>query len=411
MSSHFDGDLLTVVCRLLGSFPSIKSISDEIEPSHLYLSLEKSKLGIEVHLIAKRRKNEPREEKIGDIFVHRIDIPYNLNLIKKLIEINKINGVDIVHAHSTQGIVYPSVRKLINNKPLVIHVHNTVEGARRVCGSIPYKYSIKYAIKNRLMNLNSYIRQHLMWKRADLLVAVSKSIAFELNEYYKIQEHKIKIVHNGVNTKVFKPIKNSNFIKERLGIEDKRMILYVGHLGIRKGLYYLIKASQNLKKEFPDSVILLIGGIPSWLRSTIYLKIIKDLIRKYNLQNFFILKGKIPNHILPYFYSASEAFILPSIYEGLPKVLLEAMACEKPVVATNVAGIPEIIENGKDGIIIPPKNHEEINKALIDILSDPQFSRRLGKNARKKIEEKFTWEIAAKKFFQLYQDLANQNLS
>ena len=102
------------------------------------------------------------------------------------------------------------------------------------------------------------------------------------------------------------------------------------------------------------------------------------------------------------FLEEIDIFVLPSLHEGIPYALLEAMYCSKPVVCSNVGGIPEIIEHGKDGILVPPKDPAALSAALLRLINDPEYSAYLGRNARKKIEERFSSRLMGNRTYELY---------
>jgi len=113
---------------------------------------------------------------------------------------------------------------------------------------------------------------------------------------------------------------------------------------------------------------------------------------------------KVPNQELPKYYSMADVFVLPTLYDPCPKVILEAMACETPIIASKVSGIPELIKNGREGILIPSKNSNLLADKIIDLLSNQDDATLMGKNARSRVENDFTWNLCAKKILQLYHN-------
>ncbi len=266
----------------------------------------------------------------------------------------------------------------------------------------PIKHSFSAALKTNFWNTVSLLRQKAMWKRADILIAVSNAIRNELINYYGISSRKIRIVHNGVDINLFKKTQEGVKLKEQLGLSDKLVVLFVGHFGLRKGLPYLLRAIPKISRRFPNVFLLAIGGTPKWLRTDVYWNILRETITNLRITPFVGLMDKIPNQELPKYYSMADVFVLPTLYDPCPKVILEAMACETPIIASRVSGIPELIKDGREGMLIPSKNSNLIADKIIDLLSNQEKAEQMGKKARLRVKKEFTWHICAQKLLQLY---------
>jgi glycosyltransferase involved in cell wall biosynthesis len=194
----------------------------------------------------------------------------------------------------------------------------------------------------------------------------------------------------------FRPM-DKNKIRRKLNLPlDKKIILFVGYLWPIKGLNYLVDAIPDIVEKQPDSLFLFIG------RGHLRNKMIKKC-RKYSIEkNVRFLGGKEHDEI-PIWLNASDMLILPSLSEGRPNVVLEAMACETPVIATRVGGTPELVENGFNGILVEPKDPKEIENAALTLLADEDLREKMGKNGRKKIlRDGLTWEKHAEKTIEVY---------
>lgn len=214
----------------------------------------------------------------------------------------------------------------------------------------------------------------------------------------EFRKKKTRVVHNGVDTKLFYRRPEESPRPEQLKrFEGKRIILYVGHFGPRKGLIFLIRAMKQISKEIPDAVAVGIGGVPVWLGKEQYWKILKDEIAQNELEDKMLLLDRVPNETLPSFYSSADVFVLPSFYEAFAKVVLEAMACEDPIVITKEGGPMEAIEEGKTGLLVDYGSAEELARAVISVLQDQRHARDMGRLARKMVEQKFTWQAVAER--------------
>lgn len=399
MLHHAEMKNVTVL-KLVRQFPSREKISYGRTPNFYFTSRELVKLGVTVHVISTRAREEKKDEKVDGIAVHRVGSPYNINLYTKMREIDEKYNLDVVHIYATAGFAYAIYKILLGGKPLIA----TIPHIRRGAAGIPFHYSPIVYLKNRFWTAVSVPRRVIAWRHADMLIAISKATARDLTEIYGVPPEKIRVVYNGVDPEIFAPIEKSD-VARRLGLEGKRIVLYVGDFGLRKGLRYLIQAVPKVISEVPDARFLLVGGTPRWLGTDIYWKMLLEQIKRCGVQEHVRLLGSVSHFELPKYYSAAEVFVLPSLHEGLGKVALEAMTCEKPVVATRVGGIPEIVDDGVDGILVPPMDSNGMADAIIDLLSDEKRATAMGRTGRSKVLERFTWKETAKRLVAAYESL------
>jgi len=395
------------ICRLVWNFPKKEEITYGLGPNFYYVSKEQSKLGLDVHVVSRRKLGEPSHEEIEGITIHRVGFPYNTSSVKKVLELNKALGVNLVHAHGTCGILYPLFRKVVKI-PLVVHVHATTMGMKQHAYRVRKK-ALKQYLKSRAREEISVLRQGFFWSHADSLIAVSQAQKDELKALYNLQDAKIKVVHNGVDISLFRPLKDTQHLSDELQLQNKKMILFVGHFGLRKGVPYLIKAMPKVLKENPDAVLVCVGGTPKWLKTRIYWQVLDEMIRKEKLERNVRLIGEVPHHQLPYYYSLASVFAFPSLYEAFAKVIIEAMACGTPVIASRVGGIPEIIKHNTNGILIKPKDVDQLSEALNRLLSDTDFAEKMSRNARQTVEKSFTWRHTAQGLLRVYEEVLRKD--
>ncbi len=394
----------TTICRLTRTFPMGKAMKHGLDPGLFFISKEQVNLGNKVYIIASKVRNYPNYEITDGIVVHRVSTPYNLNIFAKIKEIDQKDNIDVIHAHGTSGILYSFLGNLIFKKLFVVHVHlTTATGLMRGLVELPVSLISRYKI---LFRLYIYLlRQKLMWKRADLLIAVSNSVANDLSTYYDIPKDKIRVVYNGVDTNTFRNIKDFEALKKQLGLSEKRVVLFIGTIRPVKGLHYLVKAIPDVIKVVPNSFFLMIGGTPKWMPSQAsYKPELERIINRLKISKYVKLMEPVSHQELPHFYSMADLVVLPSSYEASPKVILEAASCEKPVVASNIGGIPEYVKHGETGILVPPRNPEKLSEAILELLTDPKKSRTMGKKGRKRVLDNFSWKLAAEKIHEAYEE-------
>jgi glycosyltransferase involved in cell wall biosynthesis len=239
---------------------------------------------------------------------------------------------------------------------------------------IPPHVSFRSYAKSIMREEISILRQKFLWSQADRIISVSNAQKKELKNWYGIKQSKIRVVYNGVDHHIFKQEKSEN-LKKSLNIEGKKIILYVGHFGLRKGISFLLQAISTTIKEEKEAFLICVGGTPKWLGTDMYWNIYEEIIKKKSLSNHVKLLGEIPHHLLPAYYSLADVFAFPSLYEAQGKVILEAMACKVPVVTTKVGGIPEMVNNGVNGLLVPPKNSIELSQAIINLLQNNKLAK------------------------------------
>jgi glycosyltransferase involved in cell wall biosynthesis len=207
----------------------------------------------------------------------------------------------------------------------------------------------------------------------------------------------ITIIYNGIDGDEFTREFDRAEIIEELDISpDAKIIGIVARLDSIKNHRCLIKAMKKVAARFPDALLLVIGDGP--LRTE--LEELVSFVRLNNNIKFLGTRNDIPRLL-----SVLDIFVLCSLSEGLPLTILEAMAAGKPIVATDVGGIPEIIKDGIDGIIIPSDDSDRLAEAISELLRDKRKRHEMGAKARMKFEEKFTIQTMVKSYEELYESL------
>lgn len=366
-------------------------------PNVYALSREQAKLGEEVHIIC---RGHGSTENFEGIYVHRVGGPYNLSAILQMIRsYSGIRNYDLIHMHATSGYLAGlSVRRLLR-VPFLVHVHGSTVAST-------YLNEIKTPSKMWL----TLSRERAAWGSADAVIAVSYNLARELVAFYKVSPSKIHVVHNAVDPSYFSPLEDRDKIRNSLGWTDRKVILYVGRISSLKGLNDLIQAGEFLSSSVKDVLIVLVGGIPGFqdTSSHQYFESLRQLVKTRGLEENITFLGPVPNSELPAIYSAADIFVLPSLSEGTPKSVLEAMSCRKPCVVSNVGGLPELVTS-KEGTVVPVHNPRALAEELEAILSDENLIVKMGIAARRRILENFTWQEAARKVQKIYSKLLETN--
>jgi glycosyltransferase involved in cell wall biosynthesis len=285
-------------------------------------------------------------------------------------------------------------------KALVCTVHSTWKGEAEAIRGEPY--SRLNANEKFLVSFNWFLRffEEGMLKRARKIIAVSRFTKWELTNYYKIPESKIRVIHNGVNVNKFKPAVDKRKVKIELGFNpDDLAIVSVGRLYARKGLFTLIESMVAVVKRFPTAKFVISGKGQSdeMHKLTAYAE-------RLGVKNNIVFTGYYPDKKLPKLYQAADVFAFSTFYEHHPFAVLEALATGLPVVTTTVGGIPETIENGKNGFLVGTFNPKAFSEKILYLLDHPVEAREMGAKARKTIVEQYDWRIVVKEAMKVYDE-------
>ncbi|MCQ6963415.1 glycosyltransferase family 4 protein [Methanolobus chelungpuianus] len=203
-----------------------------------------------------------------------------------------------------------------------------------------------------------------------------------------IKANKISVIHNGINTDHFVPADSPCY--------DKRRLLWIGRYAKGKGVDYLIDAFHILRSRFPGIHLTMVGRGPDKDR-------IASKIDQLGLDQDVALKDFIPNSEIVSLYQSSSVFVLPSLEEGVPRTILEAMACGIPVVCTRLPQLVDIVDGS--GILVSLRDVDSLVQGISEILSDASIARTLGENGRENVVENYSWTDTVKKTIQLYEEL------
>jgi glycosyltransferase involved in cell wall biosynthesis len=225
-------------------------------------------------------------------------------------------------------------------------------------------------------------------KRADMIISVSKEITSQLKEN-GFPPSLIREIPNGVDTRLFT-------LREVPVPAQERWIIYVGRFDRAKALDDLFRAFKKVQARFAETRLIMVGDgdekgnlirLAHELGISLYVR-------------FEGIQEDVTNYL-----KQSEIFAFPSLSEGMSNVLLEAMACGLPVVATRIGGNVDLVENGLNGLLVRPGNSEELAEAIISLLTNPEKSRQMGREGRKRVEERYSLDLIAGEYLTLYQQL------
>lgn len=298
-----------------------------------------------------------------------------------ILNLIKMKGkIDLIHIPYTSNdiLVFPVllIKKLLDI-PYVITIHGG--------GMLEWKLKILH---------------QLFFKHADTIVAVSENIR---KEYEKRSGRKIKVIPPLIPFKESSIPKNK--LKKKYGFDyDDLIILFLGSIKRIKGCDFLLKAFFNLEKEFiikNNLKLLYIGEGP--MKETLYKIVEKNRFNKY--VKFY---GSVPHEKVPELYKLVHIYVIPSLYEGTPKSLLEAMFNGLPIVGSDTKGINNIILNNWNGLLFKVADEIELSSKLKKLIENKSLRNTLGKNAMKSIKEEYIYEKTVAEFIGIYKNILNE---
>ncbi|MGF7119005.1 glycosyltransferase family 4 protein [Methanobacterium oryzae] len=349
-----------------------------------YSSKELVKLGHNVTVICANEPSTEKEEVVDGIKVKRLSYLgkiANTNVTSRLPFAISKEDFDIIHTHipTPWSADWSNIFSKLKRKPLVVTYHNDIIGS----GFADYIA--------RFYNVTAL---KLLLNQADRII-ITQPNYLHSSLYLEDYSDKVEVIPNGVDVEKFRPI---NITKEK---NTLFFLSLLDEFHKYKGLDYLLKAIIKVKKEIPD-IKLIVGGKGALL------DYYADLTEKYGLKNNVEFHGFIPDEKIVEYYNKCNVFVLPSIsskQEGFGIVVLEALACETPVISTEIVGAAADVKNSNSGIIVPPKDVDELADAIIKILSDEHKLKKMGKNGRIFVEKSYTWHKVAKMMANVYKEL------
>jgi len=312
--------------------------------------------------------------KIGG-FLERLE--YSLAVSEKLGEVAKEYHIDVVETCEARAEAFWYY--LFHSKPLLAVKLHTPETVAFKMDHTPE--SIDY-------RLNKFLEEYWIG-RASLRIGLSREVVDVTSRHFSIKLKEVPLMPNPIDLKAFSPSGN----KSNGSLE----ILYVGRLEFRKGVHTLLRAFAGLQEEFPKAQLTLIGsdcGMSSFLERK---------LKQFKHPEQVKWIGYLPREELVGYYQKSTICVVPSIWENYPYVCLEALACGKPVIASDVGGLRKIIKHGINGLLTPAGSSKSLREAMGLLLRDARKREQLGQAARQNIEEEYAPEVIARRTLEIYQ--------
>lgn len=315
-----------------------------------------------------------------------------------------VGGADLVHSHTWYANGAGHIAQLLHGIPHVITAHS-LEPLR------PWK-------AEQLgggYRVSSWIERDA-FASADGIIAVSHGMRRDiLRSYPFLDEQRVSVVHNGIDLESWHSVHDDALLRS-LGIDPERpSVVFVGRITRQKGLPYLLRAASLLPAEVQ---LVLCAGAPD--TAEILSEVRRGVAELQQTRTGVVwIEETLDRHDLSAVLTSATTFVCPSIYEPLGIVNLEAMACGAPVVGTATGGIPEVVDDGVTGLLVPIEQAEDgtgtpldperfvadLARALVEVVSDPDRAKRMGAAGRARAERDFGWERISKRTQEIYRSL------
>ena len=310
---------------------------------------------------------------------------FSLRAYSKLRQLLRNQRFDIIHDNQT--LAYGVLMMKAFDIPIVATVHHPLP--------IDKKTDLAYMERTwgRITRILFYpfVMQHIVTRRMDRVITVSENAAEETANAFKVSREKIRVVYNGIDTEMFHESNGD-------GKERGRLIVVANSADRKKGIIYLLRAVQLLREEMDVKLTIVDRGAPEN-------KYTPTLVQRYGLDGSVSFTGRLSVEDLVKHYGRAEVAVVPSLYEGFGLPAAEAMSCGLPVVATTAGALPEVVEDGKNGILVPSRDSRALAGAIKRLLKDEHMRETMGEEGRRRVVRQFDWREAARKTIDVYREV------
>ena len=291
--------------------------------------------------------------------------------VRQIRNIAHRDNIDVLHAHGYKADIYGCLAARRLPAVAVATCHN-------------------WTGENFNVSVYEFI-DRLVLRRFQTVIAVSDGIAHALRQA-GVAAEKIELIRNGIDTAPFSTTMPNDASGLRKG--RKLVVGMVARMVREKGAHHLLMAAAEILKSFPDTLFLFVGDGPAREQ-------LEHKAQTLGISSSVFFAGERQD--MPQVYAAMDIFVLPSLLEAMPMSIMEAMAAGKPIVATSVGSIPDMVENGQSGFIVPPESESDLRQALSLLLGNAGLRSEMGKRAREAAEARFSALTMAKDYCTLYE--------
>src|ERR1700730_4889211 len=379
-----------------------------------YLSRELAKImDVDVRAFGDQKLDEPHLQVRGfGLDTSTFRCPKNLvsvfGAVRRCTDFNSAGiDADIVHCHTWYTHFGGILAKLNYAIPLVVTIHSLEPLRPWKREQLGHGYDFSKWIEKTAIEM------------ADAVIAVSEGTKVDVLRLFDVDERRIHIIYNGIDPEEYRPNAEQDALVE-YGIDPtKPSVLFVGRITRQKGIIHLVRAIRYFAPGFQ---VVLCAGAPDTPEIAAEMKRVVEEAQRSRPDVIWIDK-MAPKRAVLQFYAHAAVFCCPSIYEPFGIINLEAMACETPVVASAVGGIPEVVVHGETGLLVAPEvmNSTEVEprhpqqfsrdlaSATNALLRNPEMRAAMGRKARARVEQQFSWSSVARQTLTFYQEVLTRH--
>lgn len=326
------------------------------------------------------------------------------------VKVHRFRSIGTIFTRELKMLVTPKIITNLNNKSHsfdVIHMHEYRSFQNVIVHHYAKKYGVPYVLQAHGSLPRIMSKQKLKWIYDvlfgyRLLKDVSKVIALSQTEadQYKIMgvpEEKITIIPNGIDLSKYSNLPPRGCFRKKFDIGDnEKIVLYLGRIHRIKGIDILVEAFENIVRELNNIRLVIVGPDDGCLDE------IKFMIETKNMKDKVLITGPLYGKDKLESYVDADVYVLPSRYETFPMTILEAYSCGKPVIASRVGALSDIITDGVTGLLFEPENIDQLTESLLSLLEDNTRAEQMGVKGKHLVKEKFNIEMIVDKIKELY---------
>jgi glycogen synthase len=325
-------------------------------------------------------------------------------LLRDLAMVGAVDAPDVVHCHTWYSHMAGLLARPLTGARLVLTTHSLEPHRPWKVEQLGSAYDVTTWIEGTA------------YRNADGVVAVSAAMKEDVQNLYGVHPDRVRVIHNGIDPDEYRPRHDPDALRA-LGVDPEiPIVLFVGRITRQKGILHLVRAIRHLR---PGVQVVLCAGAPDTPEIGAEMAALVEEVNYDAAVPVVWIPEMLDKPRVIALYSHAAVFVCPSVYEPFGIINLEAMACETPVVASAVGGIPEIVVPGETGVLVPieaegggsvePRDPEAFSRALAaavnELMDDPDRRSAMGRAARARVEAHFSWRAIAGQTLAFYRDL------
>jgi glycogen synthase len=329
-------------------------------------------------------------------------------MLQDLVMSGELRDIDIVHCHTWYTHFAGCLAKYLHRVPLVLTTHSLEPHRPWKAEQLGTAYDVSTWI------------ERTAYQNADGVVAVSEAMKHDVHDLYGVPFDRIRVIHNGIDEHQYRPTRDPAALAAHGIAPDEPYVLFVGRITRQKGIIHLVNAIQHLDAGVQ---VVLCAGAPDTPQIAQEMNDAIVRARARSSHKIVWIAEMLPKDTLIRLYTHAAVFVCSSVYEPFGIINLEAMACETPVVASAVGGIPEVVDHGETGLLVTPevidptevepRHPEQFSRDLASaanaLLRNPELRAVMGKKARARVERHFSWSSVAQQTLAFYGDVVTRH--